>query len=188
MITDDGNFVYLKKHYDLYRNIERLQQENVVIRHMIFSNKKFIDIQGKIPKDLYDILVKKKMRVEEEEKAIRGRVIRKLHEIVNEEHFQKIMKIIEPLLRNMTRVILIMGGNYGEVNKETYDVIIKVMTKFKDTKVKKYSKEKIMSSTEPRKEESIVLRGEIPTPPTIAKEDTKMKEEEDSRKIEAPTP
>ena len=37
------------------------------------------------------------------------------------------MKVIEPLLRNKRRTILLMGGNYEEVNKETKEIIVKFM-------------------------------------------------------------
>ena len=81
---------------------------------MILSNKIFSDIQGHIPKDLHERLVNRRNTVVGEDKAIRERVIRNLCEIVIEEHFEKIMRNIEPLPRNKTREILIMGGNYEE--------------------------------------------------------------------------
>ena len=55
-------------------------------------------------------------------------MIRKLCEIENDEHLGRIIKSTEPLLRNKTRAILIMGINYEEVSKETEQVIINFMT------------------------------------------------------------
>ena len=41
---------------------------------------------------------------------------------------ETILKGIEPLLRNKKREILLMGGNYEEVNKETKRDIVIYMT------------------------------------------------------------
>ena len=63
-------------------------------------------------------MVNEKKRVVEEDRAISERLIRKLYEVESDEHFERIMISIEPLLRNKTIAILIMGGNYQEVNDE----------------------------------------------------------------------
>ena len=69
---------------------------------MILFNRKFINIHGQIPDDLYERLKNGKKRVKEEDKAIRERIVKKLCAIESEEHFKNIMKSLEPLLRNKT--------------------------------------------------------------------------------------
>lgn len=53
---------------------------------MILLKQKFINIHGQIPKDLYERLKNRKMRVKEEDKEIRERTTRKLCKIENEEN------------------------------------------------------------------------------------------------------
>ena len=55
-------------------------------------------------------------------------MINKLCKVDSKEDSYIILKGIEPLLRNKRRVILLMGGNYEEVNKETKEAIVKHMT------------------------------------------------------------
>ena len=85
-------------------------------------------------------------RVKEDAKAMRERIVRKLCEVENEEKFESIMKTSKSFLRNKTREILIMGGNYEELNKETSEVVVKVMIKLKETltKAQKALEEKII--------------------------------------------
>ena len=61
----------------------------------------------------------KKRRAIDEDKGIRENLINKLCEVNSDEDMHNIMKGIEPLLRNKRRDILLMGGNYEKVNKET---------------------------------------------------------------------
>lgn len=136
MIIDNGDFVQLNKFYDSYNFIEKFDLENAIIRHMILSNIKFEDIEGQVPKDLYERSVNRKKRVIEEDKSIRERLIIKLCEVKDDEHLVRLMKFIEPLLRNKKRTILIMGGNYEEVNKETKQDIVKVMTSIEPSRGK----------------------------------------------------
>ena len=49
-------------------------------------------------------------------------MVRKLCSVNNEEDVKEILKGIAPLLRYKKRYILIMGGNYEEVNKETQEL------------------------------------------------------------------
>ena len=46
-------------------------------------------------------------------------MIKKLCEVKSDENMQDIIQGIEPLVRNKRRDIILMGGNYEEVNKET---------------------------------------------------------------------
>lgn len=55
-------------------------------------------------------------------------MIHKLCEVNNDEHLESIVKGIEHLLRNKRRTILIMRGNYEEVNKEIEKAIVKFTT------------------------------------------------------------
>lgn len=55
--------------------MDRLKLENVVVIHMILTNKRFEDVQKKIPKDLFDGLINTKKRVIEEDKKIREKMI-----------------------------------------------------------------------------------------------------------------
>ena len=84
---------------------------------MILKNKIFDDIQENIPQDLYNRLVNKRRRVIEEDKKIRGNLINKLCEINNDDDMTRIMKGIEPFLRNKRRDILLIGGKSKKVNK-----------------------------------------------------------------------
>ena len=64
------NVNYCTKNYNLYDNFKKLQLENSIIRYMIVFKQQFIKIHGKKPNDLYKRLNKRKIRVEEEDKAI----------------------------------------------------------------------------------------------------------------------
>ena len=46
----------------------------------------------------------------------------------SDEYLERILKYIDPFLRNKRREILLMGKNYEEVNKETKQEIVKFMT------------------------------------------------------------
>ena len=81
--------------------------------------KKFEQIQGQIPKDLYDRLINKRKRVSDEDTSITENQIRKWCKVRNDDHFGSIMKGIEPLLRNKRRKIWLMWEDYEEVNMET---------------------------------------------------------------------
>ena len=58
--------------------MDRRQLENVVVRNMILKDKRFDSIKGKIPKELYNRLLNRKIRVIEEDKQIRMNMVRKL--------------------------------------------------------------------------------------------------------------
>ena len=62
-IINDENFVQLNKYYDLYSNMDQRKLENSIIRNMILRNKRFENIQNKIPEDLYNKLVNRKRRI-----------------------------------------------------------------------------------------------------------------------------
>ena len=57
-------------------------------------------------------------------------MIKKLCIVISDEELEGILKGIEPLLRNKKRSILLMGGNYEEVNMETKKVIVTYMSTF----------------------------------------------------------
>ena len=56
-IINDNNFVQLNKYYELYSSMDKRQLENVVVRNMILNNKRFDNIIGKIPRDMYNRLM-----------------------------------------------------------------------------------------------------------------------------------
>ena len=58
-------------------------------------------------------------------------MLRKLCKIDSEEHLESLLRSLKPYLRNKMRAILIMGGNYEEVNKITEPRIVKIITKLK---------------------------------------------------------
>lgn len=128
LIINEGDFTEMKKNYESYNFSEKLNLENVVIRHIILADKNFDSIQGKIPNELFEKLVNRKKRAVEEDKSIRENYVRKLCEIKDEENFKEIMKNLNTHLRMKRRTILIMGGNYEEINKEKEEVVVKVMT------------------------------------------------------------
>ena len=70
----------------------------------------------------------KKNKVAEEEKQMRINMIKKICIINNDDDLEKILKGIEPLLRNNKRAILLMGGTYEEVKMETKKAIVTSMT------------------------------------------------------------
>lgn len=128
LIINEGDFTKLNNYYDMYDKFEKLNLENAVVRHMILVDKKFDDIKGNITDDSYEKLLNRKKRATKEDNGIRERFVRKLCEIKDEEHFKEIMKNISTHLRKKRRTILIMGGNYEEINKETEHSVVKVMT------------------------------------------------------------
>ena len=111
-IINDKICVQLKNYYNLYSNMDRRQLENAIIRNMILRNKKFENIQNKILEDLYNRLINRKKRVLEEDINVRITMINKLCKVDSKEDSNKILKGIEPLLRNKRREILLKGGNY----------------------------------------------------------------------------
>ena len=48
--------------------MDRRQLENTVVRNMILKDKRFDNIKGKIPEDLYNRLLNRKRKVIEEDK------------------------------------------------------------------------------------------------------------------------
>ena len=60
-------------------------------------------------------------------------MIKKLCEVDTNDDTNNILKGIEPLLRNKRREILLMGGNYEEVNKEYKQAIVSCMTSMPKT-------------------------------------------------------
>ena len=80
---------------------------------------------------MYEKLVNGKNRVWEEDKKIRDTMMRKLCKIDSEENFRYMMNILEHYLRNKTRAILIIKGNYLEEIKETEQVIVQMMKDIK---------------------------------------------------------
>ena len=102
-IINDDNFVHLNKFYSLYSNNDRRQFENSIVRNMILMNKKFENIQNKIPKDLYNRIINMKRRELEEDLDLRITMINKLCEVDSKEDTNKILKGIEPLLRKKRR-------------------------------------------------------------------------------------
>ena len=55
-------------------------------------------------------------------------MVNKLCEVNTKKELDRILKGIEPILRNKIRAILLMGGNYDKVRKETEEAIVKHMT------------------------------------------------------------
>ena len=109
---------------------------------MILKDKRFDSIKGQISEDLYNRLRNRKSRVIEEEKQIRINMVKKLCIVNKEEELKEILKGIVPLLRNKKRSILLMGGNYEEVNMETEKAIVTYMSTFpKETKKSVQSRE-----------------------------------------------
>ena len=77
----------------------------------------------------------RKNSVLEEENKIRINMVKKICIENTDEDVEAILKGIEPLLRNKKRSILLMGGNYEEVNMETEKEIVTYMSTFpKETK------------------------------------------------------
>lgn len=101
--------------------------ENVVFRHMILADKKFEDIKNKILDNHYEKLVYRKNRVVEEDKGIRERYVRNICEIKDEDNFKQIMKKLNTNLRRKRWIVLIVGGNCEEINRETKEVVVKVL-------------------------------------------------------------
>ena len=99
--------------------MDRRQLDNVVVRNVILIDKRFDNIRGQIPEDLYNRLRNRNRRVIEEDKKIRINMVKKLRIVNNEEEIIEFLNGIAPLLRNKKRSILLMGGNYKEANKET---------------------------------------------------------------------
>lgn len=116
-IIHDGDFSKMNKYYDLYNYSERVNLENVIVRHMILVDNKFYTIQGKIPDDLFEKLVNKKKRATEEDNKIIENIVRKLCDVRDEDHFKEIMKELGTHMRTKKITIQIMGGNYEEINK-----------------------------------------------------------------------
>lgn len=48
LIINEGDFSKMNKYYEMYNYSEKLNLENVVVRHMILADKKFDNIKGKI--------------------------------------------------------------------------------------------------------------------------------------------
>ena len=105
--------------------MDRRQLENVLVRNMILKDKRFDSIKGQIHEDLYNRLRNRKSRVTEEKK--RMNMVKKLCIVNSEEEINEILKGMAPLLRNKKRSILLMGGNYEEVNMETQKAIVTYM-------------------------------------------------------------
>ena len=61
--------------------MDRRQLENAIIRNMILRNKRFENIQNKIPEDLYNRLVNRKRRISEEDMNMRITMINKLCDV-----------------------------------------------------------------------------------------------------------
>ena len=57
-------------------------------------------------------------------------MIKKLWIVNSDEDLEGILKGIEPLLRNKKRSILLMGGNYEEVNMEIENIVVTYMPTF----------------------------------------------------------
>ena len=68
--------------------MDRMKIENVAIRYMILENKKFDTIHGKIPEDLYNRLVNRKMRAQDDNKKMRENVIRQFCDIRDNDHLK----------------------------------------------------------------------------------------------------
>ena len=72
----------------------------------------------------------RKNRVVEEEKKIRINMVKKICILNSDEDVEAILKGIGCLLRNTKRSILLMDGNYEEVNLEIEKAIIAYMSTF----------------------------------------------------------
>ena len=70
---------------------------------MVLWNKKFDSIKSKILEDLLNRLLNRKKRVLEEDNNLKIKVINKLCETNSKEDSDRILKGIEPLLRNKRR-------------------------------------------------------------------------------------
>ena len=127
-IINDDNFVQLNKYYSLYNNMDRRKLENAIVRNMIFKNKRYDNIQNKIPDDLYNRLFNRKKLVTKVDTKLREIMINKLCEVNCKEDMDIILKGIDPLLRNKRRKNILMGGNYEDVRKEIDEAIVKHMT------------------------------------------------------------
>lgn len=55
-------------------------------------------------------------------------MINKLCDVDSKEELDRILKGIEPLIRNKRREIILMGGKCEDVRKETKEAIVKYMT------------------------------------------------------------
>ena len=77
---------------------------------------------------MYIRLINKRIRVAEEDKKIKEKLIKKFCEVNSNDDIDRIMKGVEPLLRNTRRAIFLMGENYEEVNKENKSTIATFMT------------------------------------------------------------
>ena len=97
---------------------------------MILNDKRFDSIKAKLLEDLYNRLMNRKSGVIEEKKHIRVNMIKKLCVVNNDEDIENILKGIASFLRNKKRAILLMGGNYEEVNMKTEKKIVKYMSTF----------------------------------------------------------
>ena len=95
---------------------------------MKLRNKRFDNIQKNILEDLYNRLVNRRERVIEEDIRLREELVKKLCDMPKEVVFVSILKGIEPLLWNKRRAILLMGGDYEEIRKETHEAIVSYMT------------------------------------------------------------
>lgn len=91
-------------------------------------NKRFDSIQNNIWKHLCNRLINRKKRVVEEDTKLRENMINKLCEVSAKEEIEKILKGIEPFLRNKRREIILMGANYEEFRKEIEEAIVRYMT------------------------------------------------------------
>lgn len=81
-------------------------------------------------------------------------MINKLCEVNSKEDMDKILKGIEPLLRNKRREILLMGGNYEDVRKEIEEAIVKHMTSVPSV---------LMESTQPQLDSPVYVEANTPT-------------------------
>lgn len=126
-ILKHGDFTKLNKFYDLYGSFDRLNFENAMITHMIVIDKKLSTIHGKIPEDLYNRLVNRKQRAQEEDIKMREHVIRQFCEVEDEDHLKRFLKSLGNLLRTKRRTILIMGGKKEEVQKETEQAVMQFL-------------------------------------------------------------
>ena len=124
---------------------------------MVLKDKRFDSIRGQIPEDLYNRLLNRKSGAKEEDKKIRLNMVNKLCLVNNDEEIIVILKGIEPLLRNKKRSILLMGGNYEEVNKETQEAIVSYMSTMPEKSVQLENKSPIVDkSMQPEKESTMI--------------------------------
>lgn len=169
---NEHNFVQLNKYYSLYNNMVGRQLENSIVRNMIFWKKKFDNIQNKILEDLFNRLLNRKKRVTEEDTKLREKMIYKLCEVNSKEDLDRILKGIEPLLRNKRRTILLMGGSYEDLRKETKQAIVKHMPlvptiEKESEKCKPESPVNVKVSTPSSDEEEVEETHQVPSPPHI---------------------